>query len=101
MAKQAGASEQVIADLLNQRTKYHGISWRPRLNREIIEGRFDIEHIIRIERKNDENTISDKSFDFSSETIRRLLEEGYYDVMSFTPPEMNSQLGRLRSDSVA
>jgi predicted acylesterase/phospholipase RssA len=101
MAKQAGASEQVIADLLNQRTKYHGISWRPRLNREIIEGRFDIEHIIRIERKNDENTISDKSFDFSSETIRRLLKEGYEDVMSFTPPEMNSQPGRLRSDSVA
>jgi hypothetical protein len=38
----------VITDLLNQRTKYHGLSWRPSLNKEIIEGRFDIDEIRRI-----------------------------------------------------
>jgi hypothetical protein len=50
-AKENGIKDKVITDLLNQRTKYHGLSWRPRLNKEIIEGRFDIDEIIRIERK--------------------------------------------------
>ena len=83
IAKEAGARDKVITDLLNQRTKYHGISSAPRLNKEIIEGRFDIDHIIRIERKNDEHTISDKTFDFSSGTITQLLKDGYADTMNF------------------
>ena len=49
----------------------------------MIEGRFDIDHIIRIERKNDEHTISDKTFDFSSGTITQLLKDGYADTMNF------------------
>ena len=69
IAKDNGIKDKVITDLLSQRTKYHGTSWAPRLNKEIVEGRFDIEEIIRIERKNDEHTISDKAFDFSYGTI--------------------------------
>ena len=42
---------------------------------------FDIAEIIRIERKNDENTISDKTFDFSYRTIEKLLQNGYEDTM--------------------
>ena len=47
----------------------------------MVEGRFDIAEIIRIERKNDENTTSDKTFDFSSGTIRQLLNDGYKDTI--------------------
>jgi NTE family protein len=83
IAKENGVKDKAINDLLNQRTKYHGISWRPRLNKAMIEGRFDIDHIIRIERKNDEHTISDKTFDFSYGTIMQLLKDGYADVMNF------------------
>jgi NTE family protein len=83
VAKAAGAEDKVIANLLNQRTKYHGMNLRPRLYKEIVEGRFDINQIVRIERKNDENTISDKSFDFSSGTIAQLLKDGYADTMNF------------------
>jgi NTE family protein len=83
IAKEAGAKDKVITDLLNQRTKYHGLSSAPRLNKEIIEGRFDIDHIIRIERKNDEHTISDKTFDFSSGTITHLMKNGYEDTLNF------------------
>jgi hypothetical protein len=32
---------------------------------------------VRIERKDDRNTISNKSFDFSSDTIQQLIEKGY------------------------
>jgi predicted acylesterase/phospholipase RssA len=52
IAKENGVKDKAINDLLNQRTKYHGQSWRPRLKKAMIEGRFDIDHIIRIERKN-------------------------------------------------
>ena len=38
--------------------------------------------IIRIERTNDENTISDKTFDFSYGTIMQLLKDGYEDTMN-------------------
>jgi NTE family protein len=83
IAKDNGVEEKVITDLLNQRTKYHGIGLRPRLNREIIEGRFDIEEIYRIERKNDENTISEKTYDFSIGTVTALLKSGYEDSLNF------------------
>jgi NTE family protein len=83
IAKENGVKDKAITNLLNKRTKYHGLSWRPRLNKEIVEGRFDIEEIIRIERKNDEHTISDKTFDFSSGTIMQLLKDGYADTMNF------------------
>ena len=80
IAKEVGAKDEVITNLLNQRTKYHGMNLRPRLYKEIVEGRFDINQIVRIERKNDEHTISDKSFDFSSGTITQLIEDGFEDT---------------------
>jgi NTE family protein len=83
IAKDNGVKEEVITDLLNQRTKYHGTGLRPRRNREIIEGRFDIEEIYRVERKNDENTISEKTYDFSIGTVTALLKSGYEDSMNF------------------
>jgi hypothetical protein len=76
VAKESGAKDEVMSNMLNQRTKYHGMNLRTRLYKEIVVGRFDINRIIRIERKNDENTISDKTFDFSSGTITSLLTEG-------------------------
>jgi hypothetical protein len=45
-----------------------------------IEGRFEIDEVIRIERRNDPHTISDKIFDFSKRTIKGLLEDGYNDA---------------------
>ena len=80
VAKEGGVEEKVITDLLNQRTKYHGVTIRPRLYKEIIEGRFDIYEIIRLEKTNNENTISDKTFDFSSGTITQLIKEGFEDA---------------------
>jgi NTE family protein len=82
IAKESGAKDKAITNLLNQRTQNHGMNLRPRLYKEIVEGRFDINRIVRIERENDENTISDKTFDFSSGTITQLLKEGYADTMN-------------------
>jgi NTE family protein len=68
---------------MNQQTTYHGQFLKPRQYKEIVEGRFDIEEIIRIERKNNQDTISDKTFDFSAGTIRQLIGEGYNDTNEF------------------
>jgi NTE family protein len=87
IAKDNGVKEKIITELLNQRTKYHGVGLRPRLNREIIEGRFDIEEIYRIERTSDENTISEKTYDFSVGTVSALLKSGYEDTMNFINTE--------------
>jgi len=45
-----------------------------------VEGRFQIDEIININRKNDQHTISNKSYDFSIGTISNLLERGYNDA---------------------
>jgi predicted acylesterase/phospholipase RssA len=79
--KEAGCKDDVINELMNRQTKYHGNLLKPRKYKEIVEGLFDIGEIVRIERKNDENTISDKTFDFSYGTIEKLLQNGYDDTM--------------------
>ena len=48
---------------------------------DIIEGRFQIDEIVNVNRKNDEETISNKSYDFSVGTITQLLELGYNDAL--------------------
>jgi NTE family protein len=89
IARDNGVKDEAIDNLLKQRTKYHGISWTPRLNKDIVEGRFDIAEIIRIEIKKDEHTISDKTFDFSSGTIRHLLNNGYKDTIDYIKTSTN------------
>nr|MDQ3977246.1 hypothetical protein [Thermoproteota archaeon] len=75
--------------LLDQQTKYHGVVFQSRKYKDIVEGRFDIAEIIRIERKNDENTISDKIFDFSSGTIKQLIKDGYEDTIDYINTRTN------------
>jgi hypothetical protein len=84
IARENGATDEVIDKLMNQRTKNHGQLMKPRQYKEIVEGRFDIAEIVRLERKNTEHTISDKTFDFSEGTIRELLNDGYKDAVDLT-----------------
>ena len=81
IGKENGVKDVVINELMNRQTKYHGQLTKPRNYKEIVEGSFDIAEVVRIERKNDQNTISDKTFDFSSGTIENLLQSGYDDTM--------------------
>jgi NTE family protein len=82
-AKDSGVSDDVIDNLMNQQTVYHGIHLKPRRYREIVEGRFDISEIIRIEKQTNQDTISDKTFDFSSGTVQQLINEGYRDAVKY------------------
>jgi NTE family protein len=89
IAKENKVKDEVIDNLLDQQTKYHGVVFQSRKYKDMVEGRFDIAEIIRIERKNDENTISDKIFDFSSGTIKQLIKNGYEDTIDYINTRTN------------
>ena len=78
LAKDGGIKEERINNLLDQPTRLRGLLYQPKKIRENIEGRFEIDEVIRVERRNDPDTISDKIFDFSRGTIKGLLEDGYH-----------------------
>ena len=58
-------------------------SFFPRIQKysDLLAGRFQIDELIRINRTNDEHTISNKIFDFSKKTIELLLQRGYDDAI--------------------
>jgi NTE family protein len=94
IARENGVKDDIINGLLNRQTKYHGQLLKPRQYKEIIEGRFDIAEITRIERNNDENTISNKTFDFSIGTVMQLLKNGYEDTMNFINEWMSKNIAQ-------
>jgi NTE family protein len=94
IAKGTGVKDDVINNLMNQMTSYHGQFLKPRQYKEIVEGVFDIEEIYRIERKNTQDTISDKTFDFSVGTIKQLLREGYNDTNEFINNFLQTEEGK-------
>jgi TRAP-type C4-dicarboxylate transport system substrate-binding protein len=48
---------------------------------DLIENMVSVDLVVRIERKNDIHTISNKTFDFSSATIQQLIKDGYEEAM--------------------
>ncbi len=89
LAKDHGTKDDVINNLLNKKTMNHGMAIKPRKYSDILVGQFEIGKVIRINRKNDENTISDKVFDFSYKTIRQLRESGYNNTMDLSDVEFS------------
>jgi hypothetical protein len=81
VAEEKGVDKNFLANLLSRETNFHGEFLKPRRFQDILEGRFQIDEIIRVNRENDLDTISNKTFDFSSETIKLLLERGYNDAL--------------------
>jgi len=51
-------------------------------NIDILKNTFKIVKVIQIYRKDDEDTISGKLADFTSETISKLIQQGYQDTLS-------------------
>jgi len=47
---------------------------------DLLKGRIDIDFVARLARKNDADTISNKTFDFSKTTILQLIQDGYIET---------------------
>jgi len=92
IAKNHGVKDDVINSLLDRKTMNHGLAFRPRKYSDILEGQYEIGKVIRINRKNDQYTISNKIFDFSSKTIKQLIESGYSNSLDLTDAEYEGEL---------
>jgi NTE family protein len=78
IAQESGASKKVLQRILNEKTK--GVSFVTREQgryEDLLKGKVDVDFVARLERKNDTHTISNKTFDFTKNTIRRLIQDGY------------------------
>jgi predicted acylesterase/phospholipase RssA len=75
-----GVKKEIIDQLLDE--KIANPNFFPRIQKysDMLAGRFQIDELIRINRTNDEHTISNKIFDFSKKTIELLLQRGYDDA---------------------
>jgi NTE family protein len=78
-----GIKKEKIDSILDSEVRPHSMFSKIRTYRNIVEGRFNITDVIRIERKNDEDTISNKTYDFSFKTINHLLNQGYSDSIEY------------------
>ena len=107
LAKDNGATQKMIDDLLDRpiphQERLEGA--RGTTYRDGVEGAFNIGEIIRIQRKHDDYSISNKIFDFSSNTIKRLIQDGYNDAIDhietrwghkYLQEAMSSTLSTLR-----
>jgi NTE family protein len=48
---------------------------------DLIEYMVSVDLVVRVERRNDINTIANKTFDFSNTTIRQLIKDGYEEAL--------------------
>ena len=48
---------------------------------DLIQNMVSVDLVVRVERKNDIHSISNKTFDFSSTTIQNLIKDGYEEAM--------------------
>ena len=92
IAKDHGVKDDVINSLLDRRTMNHGMAIKPRKYSDILVGQYEIGKIIRVNRKNDQYTISNKIFDFSSKTINQLRESGYNNTLDLSDLEYKGEL---------
>ena len=83
MAKENGATQKTIDDLLDRPLSFQERTEgsRATIYRDFVEGAFNLGEMIRIKRKHDDYSISNKMFDFSSNTINRLMQDGYNDAI--------------------
>jgi NTE family protein len=78
LAEENGVSKQRLQQILQEETR----TVNPRTGEQLryddlLKARVDVDFVVRLERKNDIHTISNKTFDFSTTTIRQLIQDGY------------------------
>ncbi len=71
-----------FTNILNTPQRTHTRKDDIRYYDDLLKKRFDIERTIKIERQDDIDTIANKAFDFSPETISSLIEDGIYDTLN-------------------
>ena len=95
LAEENGANKEAIRKILKEETKAvylaTGKHWRIG---DILKANVEVDFVVRLERKNDSHTISNKTFDFSKTTIQQLIQDGYQE----TKEQMKEVIARIRRE---
>ncbi len=82
LAEENNIKRSLIGNILEKQADTRNFSTGKHLKfADLIEHMVSVEQVIRIERKNDTHTISNKTFDFSGTTIRNLVRDGYEETL--------------------
>jgi NTE family protein len=81
-AKEKGASEAEIKGILDSYGESRFRTGKKRRYIDLLKGRFAIKKVIRIERKDDPDAISQKWADYSTGSINKLFAQGISDTLS-------------------
>ncbi len=81
LAKKKGATKTEIDAILDMQSKSSHRNGERRTYRDLVDKRFDITKVIRIERSADKNDIANKWCDFSLGTISNLFDQGIEDAL--------------------
>ena len=94
LAEENGVNKEVLQKALKEETKAvylaTGKHWK---FEDLIKANVDVDFVVRLERKNDSHTISNKTFDFSA-TIQQLIQDGYQE----TKEQMIGVAARIRRE---
>ena len=82
LAKAKGATLDDIKEILDEVATSNSRTGRQRQYKDLLEGRFKITQVTRIQRSDDPDSIWGKIADFTSVTINTLMEQGYNDTLS-------------------
>jgi NTE family protein len=81
LAEQKGASKKEINHILNSYATSINTIGKPRIYKELLEGRFRLTKVVHTDHKDDGNEVNDKVFDYSYKTIEELMTVGYQDAL--------------------
>jgi NTE family protein len=92
LAEDNGVRKDLIDNVLQKQGLSKRITTKKIMSyRELLEVGVTLELVLRTERKNDIHTVANKTFDFSSRTIRHLINQGY--------EQAKEQLTKILQDS--
>jgi NTE family protein len=86
LAEDKKIKKSLVDDILQDRALSRSFVTGKRLTyAELIQDMVSVDLVVRVERKNDIHTISNKTFDFSKSTIKQLIREGYEEAKDQVP----------------
>ena len=95
LAEENGVSREILQKTLKEETKAIYLATGKHLRfEELIKANVDVDFVVRLARKNDSHTISNKTFDFSKSTIQQLIQDGYQE----TKEQMKEVIARIRRE---
>ena len=83
LARRKGASEGEIDEILERYTiSKSRLGHEERKYRNLVDDRFRLVKVVRIDRKDTGSEVVDKIFDYTINTIDKLLKDGYHDTLN-------------------